>query len=620
MLNITVRKENKFVLFCLLILVGFFYRPAHAIDHTKYITLDEVRPGMKAYCLTVYKGTQIEKFDLQVLDIIRNVRPGRDAILVQGTDDRFIHTGPVSGCSGSPVYIDGRLAGALAFGFVFSKDPLYGVTPIENMLSVGTENIKSDVGFKFDFSHPLDFAEIDKQVTDSQFDGYAHQASLANQASRFQPLPCPLITSGLPANVVQQLDAAVSPFGLTAVAGIGTGSSTAAAESRASVSTSNGNSDDIKLEPGACLVVPLVTGDIRMDVLGTVTEAVGGRIYGFGHSFLGYGSVNMPMATGKIYTVVSSVYQSFKFGGAVDIVGAITTDESTAIVGQIGAKAVMIPLTVKIDRYNDIQRRVYNCRIVDNRLYTPVALRYSIMGSALMSGNLPPDHMVEYAVTITPNLGEPISFSNISTSMGLTEIGTETIACVALLMNNPYRKVDIKSIDLNIAIKPKNVVSHIWSANLSDTTVKAGDKINIDVILESFLAGKKKCQVAIKIPKQLAPGKYNLLLCGGYGYLQFLRKAAPYRFMPENFPGLVRAINNILRIKRDKLYCVLILPPGGVTVETAELPDLPATKALILRDSMRTLMSQPYQHWLQKSLKTDTVIVDKKIMHITVEK
>jgi len=151
-------------------------------DSNKYISIDEVQPGMKAYCLTCYKGTEIEKFALDVISVVRNISPGRNAILVQSTDERFIHTGPIGGCSGSPVYIDGRLAGALAFAWVFSKDPLYGVTPIEEMLEVGRADDRRQtpedkgqkanacrVGFVFDFSKPIDFAEIDKQITDPRY-------------------------------------------------------------------------------------------------------------------------------------------------------------------------------------------------------------------------------------------------------------------------------------------------------------------------------------------------------------------------------------------------------------------------------------------------------------------
>ncbi|MHC4271922.1 MAG: SpoIVB peptidase S55 domain-containing protein, partial [Planctomycetota bacterium] len=141
------------------------------LDSTKYITIDEVKPGMEAYCLTIFEGTKIEKFDLEVLSIVRNFRPGMDAILVKGLDERFIHTGPVGGCSGSPVYIEGRMAGALAFGWTFSKDPLYGVTPIKDMLRVGQINNKqtnlnnTDVpGIAFDYSTPINIEKIQEML------------------------------------------------------------------------------------------------------------------------------------------------------------------------------------------------------------------------------------------------------------------------------------------------------------------------------------------------------------------------------------------------------------------------------------------------------------------------
>ena len=253
-------------------------------DPTKYISIDEIRPKMEAYCLTTYKGTEIEKFGLEVLSVVRNVMPGRDAILVQGTDERFIHTGPVWGCSGSPVYIDGRLAGALAFSYYFSKDPLYRVTPIKDILRVGHQRntvrkprpagTTRDVwepAFAFDFSMPIDFAEINRQITTSRLPAKNIQGGLTF-------LPCPLITSGLPAEVCEQLNASVEPFGLVAVPGIaGTGTSSAV--------KSVWQPNDVQLSPGACLVVPLVSGDITIAAIGTVTEVAGDKVYGFGHEF-----------------------------------------------------------------------------------------------------------------------------------------------------------------------------------------------------------------------------------------------------------------------------------------------------------------------------------------------
>jgi hypothetical protein len=154
---------------------------------------------------------------------------------------------------------------------------------------------------------------------------------------------------------------------------------------------------------------------------------------------------------------------------------------------------------------------------------------------------------------------------------------------------------------------------------LSDSRVKAGQQLDVAVVVESFLAEKKKYQYSLKIPPELAPGKYDLIVCGGYGYQEFLMKNAPYKFIPQNLDTLVEAMNSLLAIGRDKLYCLLVLPAGGVAVEKAELPDLPATRVLLLQDVKRTLRSQPHPHWLEESLATGTIIIDEKVMHITVE-
>jgi len=635
MFRISAKPKAAFFLFSLLVLACPFCWADERLDKTgasnaiegvwdptKYIGIDEIRPEMEAYCLTTYKGAEIEKFALKVLSIVRNITPGRDAILVQGTDERFIHTGPVWGCSGSPVYIDGRLAGALAFASYFSKDPLYGATPIKEMLSVGQAGLSEhnagqmdgtsnpikgvwEPGFGFDFSRPIDFAEIDRQIKTSRL-------SRKNVQGGLTFLPCPLITSGLTAEVCEQLNTSLEPFGLVAVPAIAGGGTPNPVKSV-------WEPDEVQLAPGACLTVPLVTGDITMTVIGTVTDVVGDKVYGFGHGFLSHGVIDLPMATGYVHTVVSNVMCSFKFASAIEIVGALTIDESAAVQGQIGAKAKMIPLVITVDRYNDTEKRVYNCRVANNRLLTPLLLRSAVAGAALMLGSLPPDHTVEYKVIIGVEGTEPITFENVSTSIGLDEMLREGTGPVAILLNNPYEKVDIKSIDFDVRIVPKNISSRIWSVDLSDSRVKTGQQLDVTVVVESFLAEKKEYHCSLKIPNELTPGKYDLIVCGGYGYQEFLIKAAPYKFVPQNLTTLVEAMNNLLTIGRDKLYCLLVLPPAGVAMEKAELPDLPATKILLLQDGKRTLTSLPYPHWLEEALATGTVIIDKKIMNITVE-
>ncbi len=576
-------------------------------DPAKYISLDEIKPGMEAYCLTEYGVAGIEKFGLEVVDVVRDVGPDMDLIYVKGTDERFIHTGPVAGCSGSPVYIDGRLAGALAYASYYSKDPLYGATPIEEMLRVGrgtrvsrSEQRAGQRWSVFDFTRPIDFAEIDRQFKNSFL-------KRNRNLSGVNPLPCPLITSGLPRGVCEQLDELVKPFGLMVVAG-GSGSNKVE------------DSEKVELVPGACLVIPLVSGDITMSTFGTVTEVRDDKVYGFGHSYLGYGPVDLPMATGKVHTVVSSIYRSFKLASVVETVGALTTDESMAVFGRIGAKAKTIPLTIRIDRYNDTEKRVYNCQVANNRVLTPLLLQSAVAGAAYQLGNFPPDHMVEYKVAIGLEDAESISFENISTDRGLFELIIESIGSVAMLMNNPYEEVGIESIDYDIRIVPRSIVSHIWSLELSDSKVKAGENIEIGVIVESVLAGKKKYQCTLEIPEDLVPGRYDLTVCGSPDYERFLVKAVPYRFIAQGVPDLIEALNYSLGVGRAKLYFLLSLPAGGITLEQAELPDLPGTKALILQNAKRTLKIQPYQHWIERSLEIGTVVIDKKVMKITVEK
>jgi hypothetical protein len=234
-------------------------------------------------------------------------------------------------------------------------------------------------------------------------------------------------------------------------------------------------------------------------------------------------------------------------------------------------------------------------------------------------GDLPPDHTIEYKVAIGIEGAETITFENVSTNIGLTEMLMESISPVSMLMNNPYKEVDIKSIDFDVRIVPKSTVSHIWSVDLSDSKVKAGQNIKLEIVIESVLAGKKKYQCSFEIPQTLPPGRYELTICGGYGYELFLRKNAPYKFIAQSLPDLMEGLKYLLSIQRGKLYCLLALPAGGLTIEKAELPDLPDTKALILQNAKRGLKTQLYPHWLEKRMESGTVIIDRKIMHITVE-
>lgn len=577
---------------------------------SKYISIDEIKPGMDAYCLTEYGTAGVEKFSMEVVDIVRNMNTGTeivgDIILVKGTNEEFIRTGPVAGCSGSPLYIDGRLAGALAFTWTYTREPLYGVTPIEKMLRIGQANQtaynnqnSSQTAFVFNLSEPVNLGNIYEQYSNNL-------VRPIQSLGGVNPLPCPLITSGIPTDAFEQFKTRLEPYGIMVVSGGGSGDA--------------GNDEHVQLAPGATLLVPLVDGDIQISTFGTATEVVDDKVYGFGHHLLGQGSVDLPMATGKVHTVVSNTVKSFKLASKLETVGALTNDQAHGVVGQIGATAKTTPLKIGINRYNDPEKRVYNCRIANHKRLTPRFLEYALIGASLYLGTIPQDHMVEYNGVITLENGDTISFENVSSGLGLNEVLAECVGSVLLLMNNPFEEINIKSLEFNIGMARKNISAGIWSIDVSDTAVKAGENIKVEVIVNVFLADKIKYEFQMEIPQDLEPGKYQLIVCGAQNYERFLAKTVPYRFSASNMPDLIDALKNALNIPRDKLHCILILPPSGITLEKSELPDLPATKAMVLQNEKRTLRIQPYQDWVEKSVQTDTVISNSKIIQIIVEK
>ncbi len=587
---------------------------AEPLDKKKYITIDEIKPGMKGYCLTCYEGTKIEKFEIKVLDVVKNFQPGRSAIMIMGTDKRFIHTGPVAGCSGSPVYINKRLAGAMAFGWTFSKDPLYGVTPIAEMLEVksgksqNANQVSGQRGFSynFDFSKPLSFSAITNQM----------KTSLTNMAkANDNRLLCPLSVGGLGQMAFSELDEALGGLGFMAVAGAEIGSGSGSASEKMLFPEDL----KIKLEPGSSVAVPLVDGDITMAAVGTVTEVVGNKIYGFGHSFLGYGDVDFPMATARVHTVVSSVARSFKFASPVKTVGALKADESVAIYGVVGEKAKMIPMKISIDRYND-DPRVYRCRLTVNQIYAPVLLRSCIYGAAFKSGVLPPNCTVKYKAKIITKSKDVIEFDNVGNQFGLLDFALDMGDIVAVLLNNPFYDFQIDYIFIKVEMADQQTTANLTAIELDKTKLQPGAILQATLSLDTFGQGRKKYTCQIKIPENLTPGKYQLNVFDAYEYEDFVMKNAPYKFMTEDKQTLVTAIGNLVDIKKNALYLVLPLTSKGLAIGSSVLPDLPTNKAFLFADGKRAMGIVPCAKWQETIVVTDSIVIGTQKIFIEIKK
>jgi len=568
-------------------------------DPNRYIDINEIRPGMEGYCLTCYEGVEPERFGLRVVSIVPNFEPGRDAILVMGTDERLIRTGPVAGCSGSPVYIQGRLAGALAFGWNLSKDPLYGVTPIRQILEVGNCNspVMDPIGpvSSWDFSRPIDLALVGQSVVRPRSSGLA------------RTVPSTLLVWGMPTSAVEPLASMFNAAGLDLAIAAG------------GPMPGQGQPEQVDLSPGAAMMIPLVQGDVRVAVLGTVTAVEADTVYAFGHSLLGYGPVELPIATARIHTVVSNLSQSFKIGSPIEVVGALKIDDPRGVLGQIGAHAKTIPLEVEVRHFNQPQSRIFRCRLASHKALTPQLVRSVLNGAAQYFGDLPPDHCISYQGRLDIADGLTLGFTNVSTGASLAEVLSEATGTVALLMDNPFGQIQIHGMQFSLKIANQDRTASINSVEVADRRVRPGEQVQVKAVLESYPGVRRQYQFNIRVPRQTDPGQYNLSVCGSYEYLQFLRKAAPQRFVARDGSELIKAIDYLLNIRRDRLYCILELQPSGIAIERYELPDLPSTKALILDTATRTVPIQQMQSWVEASVETDTITEDKETIRIVVE-
>lgn len=570
-----------------------------ALDTSKYIGIDEVRPDMEAYCLSVFSGTEVEKFGLKILSVVRGTRPGQDMILVMGTDERFQHSSAVHGCSGSSVFIDGRLAGALAAGWDGSLDSLYLVRPIEEMLEVGSVGFSIPTNAmgvsEFDFTQPLDL------------DDYYQQSirQLQNQNHDNSRMYLPL-SSSLPTRVVREHDYALKGMGFLPVAAGG-------------LLPSRSFDEVGTYERGGVLALVLCGGDISLAATGTITEVVGDQVFGFGHPFKGNGAVDLPMATGVVHTVVASRNSSFKLSSPGPVSGAFQFDQGSGVRGTIGQMPKTIPLHIEVDRYNDPQSRVYDCYLAVDQAITPTILQVVLDGAANMQGPMPLEHTIRYSGSITLEDGESIVIDNVSSDRQISEIATELYSAAGLLLNNPFGDVNIDSIDVKMQMEPVNTTASIWAVDVSRTQVRPGQTITASVVLRPYRSQDETVMIDLKIPETLAAGTYKIQILGGPQYQSFVSNTSPQRFRAVDLTSLEAALKRIFKSPRDRLYAVMPIPASGVVIRQHELGQLPPTKMLLMQDSKRLQPLEVYKTWAENHIELDRIVAGSAEIEITVK-
>ena len=584
-------KKLKCYALCVAVIFLVSIAPRLYAQNAAFMSINDIRPGMKGYGKTVFQGTKIEQFDVEVLGVLKNIAPKQDMILTRLAGGPLEHTGVIAGMSGSPVFVDGKLIGAVAFAFPFAKDPIAGVQPIQQMLDLldlrpGTQPSIARAAGSLPAESPAAF------VMD-QFQKLAEgrplhelllpQSMIANSvpsvgtAQSLMKIQTPLFISGASPAALQQF-APINAFGFMPVQGGGGGSA-------AGLGTAS-----TKLEPGSSVNVELIRGDLSWSANGTVTWVDGNKVYAFGHPNLAAGPTDVPMSAGYVISLLPNVQNSFKLAVPLEVVGAFRQDRATGIGGLIGEHSKMIPVNVKLTTgFNTTNQ--YSFEVADDRFLTPALMNFVVFNSITASERslgeltLSVNGQIHLKDHDTINIGNVFSADN----NGALMASNAAVSPVQYLMTSGYDGVVIQKVDLEIKSIDRKTTAALDSISIDKSEVKPGDTVTLTAFLRETNGATVVERYPLQIPTGLPAGAVQLLVGDGTTVT-----SGELRRGPSSVPsGLQQVINELNKLrKNDRLYVKVLNSNPGVMIGGEELPSVPPSLAAVLntdRSSSRNM-------------------------------
>jgi len=578
----------------------------------------DVKPGMKGFAWTVLSGNEPEAIPVEIVGVLKNQWGPKQDIILGKMGGKAIRTNVAGGMSGSPVYIDGKLLGAVALRFsVFSPDAICGITPIELMLGVND----------FDNSRPDDARTPGKVVARESIplsEGLLSQvlsaSANASPGSNFAltPIETPLTFAGFQPNVLREFGPLFQQMGVTVAAG---GASSTLPDSRPAAGWQN------SLQPGEAVSAIMVTGDMSVSGMCTVTYNDGKHVLACGHPIFNLGPVDMPMAKSEVLMTLASQFQPNKFGNATEIVGALHQDRHSAIMGELGATAAMVPVNVKIRSFGDKGVRNENnihFSVFVQQKWTPYLMMVTLFNA--ISGLNDFAEETTYRLSGKVELDGQPGFS-ISTMLASNEAPAPAPIQLAgwwgdkfnRLFLNPVHMPKLKSVDATIDILPERRIATIENAWTPASEVDAGSEVPVKVFLRPYRGERLEREFRVKIPAGLPKGDHRILLSDA-DTLNRMQTAAGMadRFM--DLPQTVSLINQ--ERSNNKLYISLVEPRPTVFYEDKTLPSLPASIMNVMqtgRTASRHLISSPESAVEQGSIPFDLMVEGSYSLRITVK-
>ena len=587
------------------------------------LPLSEVKPGMHATAWTVFSGMTAEPVPIEIIGVWKNAMGPRQHVIMAKMGGKAEHTGVAGGMSGSPVYVDGKLIGAVALRLSqFSPDAICGITPIESMLEIQD----------FDNSRPADARTPDKLPTQqaaalgempsellSQLVAAGAQGVLPSRSPMMVPIETPLVFSGFTAETLATYEPLLRQMGITAVQG---------GSSATSLTAKPAPGWQTALNPGEAVSGILVSGDMSTTGMGTVTYNDGKRVLAFGHQFFGLGPVNMPIATSEILTVLSSTYQPNKVGNAGDVVGALHQDRHTGIMGELGAEAPVIPVHVRVRAHGEndavVKEKDLNFSVFVHQKWTPF-LMSATLSNSLQQMNLNADEMT-YRMTADVTMDGADNL-HVSTMLAPGEFPAPMPTVLAGWWGNKFNRLfmsnvavpKLKSVNAVVDLLPARrsaIIDTVWTPT---TEVEAGSDIPVKIFLRPYRGERIERSITVNIPAGMPKGEHRLMFSDS-DTLDRGQESATQNNRTMDIPSTISLLNQ----ERDnnRLYVSLIQSRASFYADDKVLPNLPASVMNVMvteRNSSRALVGTPDTTTVQQSIAFDYVVSGNYSLRIKVK-
>ena len=542
------RETRFFLLLCLV--AGAI--PARAA--TPILPLKDIRAGMIGTGRTVFLGDKVEDFRAEILGILANTGPRESLILARLSGGPLEHTGVMQGMSGSPVYIDGKLIGAVAMAFPYAKDPIAGIRPIEEM-------------FRADANRPAPRrlapnGDIASLLPPREAAGFGD--------SRMTEVATPISLSGFTAAAVDHFATGLRGLGLEPRQGLSLGG---APDMRMG--------DPSKLQPGSMISVELMTGDMSVGADGTLTYIDGDKIYAFGHRFLAVGPTELPFTRSEVMTLLANVNTSFKISSAQELMGVISQDRDTAIAGSLGKRAAMLPLDITVAEGAG-NAGDYHMQMVNDRFLSPFLLQMAVFSSIDATERATGASTIDVRGSIEfENRKETVNLHNIYAADNAlaTQVATGTAVPLSYLMQAGFDALKVKRISLRIEASNTKNDLNIGQVYLSRKEAKPGDTVELLTLLDGENGVELSRAVKYTIPQGTAPGiLYFTVADGNQTSIAELRQIVAET--PNSLEQLISTVNRVR--PNDKTYIRIWRAEPAYEVQGEELPDPPPSLALVL--------------------------------------